>query len=126
MLGGNEMTISGLNESQRTAAKVAGFTCLFIMATAVFAHYGISAHLIVAGDAAATARNIMAHERLFRITIACYLIYGAGDVVWGRTAANRRSDSVSPVVHFDFEPTNDEIRRTPSVLITNRFVVRSK
>jgi hypothetical protein len=51
------------------------------MATVVFAHYGIGAHLIVAGNAAETARNIMAHERLFRINIACNLIYGAGVIV---------------------------------------------
>lgn len=75
------MTISSIDESQRNAARVAGFICLLTMATAVFAHYGISAHLVVAGDAAETARNIIAHERLFRIKIACDLIYGAGVVV---------------------------------------------
>jgi hypothetical protein len=51
------------------------------MATVVFANFGIHARLIVAGNAAETARNIMAHERLFRIGIACGLIYGAGLVV---------------------------------------------
>lgn len=75
------MTISSIDESQRKAARVAGFTCLFIMATAVVAHYGIYRHLIVVGNAAETARNIMAHERLFRIVIASFLIYGAGVVV---------------------------------------------
>src|SRR2546428_8513345 len=75
------MTISTIDESQRKAAKVAGFTCLFTMATVVFANFGIHARLIVAGNAAETARNIMAHERLFRIGIACGLIYGAGLVI---------------------------------------------
>ena len=75
------MTMSTIDESQRKAARVAGFTCLFVMAIVVFANFGIHARLIVAGDAAATARNIMEHERLFRISIACYLIYGAGVVV---------------------------------------------
>jgi hypothetical protein len=51
------------------------------MATVVFANFGIHARLIVAGNAAETARNIMAHERLFRIGIACGLIDGAGLVV---------------------------------------------
>jgi hypothetical protein len=46
-----------------------------------FAYLGIQARLIVAGNAAETARNIMAHERLFRINIACDLIYCAGVVV---------------------------------------------
>lgn len=73
-------TISSIDESQRKAAKVAGFTGLFTMAIAVFAQYGISPQLFVAGDAAATARNILAHEGLFRLSIACHLIYGAGVV----------------------------------------------
>lgn len=68
----------GIDESQRTAAKVAGFTGLFTTAVVVFANFGIHARLIVAGNAAETARNILAHERLFRIGIACDLIYSAG------------------------------------------------
>src|SRR5258708_2625747 len=75
------MTISSTTESQRKAARVAGFTCLFTMAIVVFANFGIHERLMVAGDAGATARNIMAHERLFRIGIACGLIYSAGLVV---------------------------------------------
>ena len=75
------MTNSSIDESQRKAARVAGFTYLFTLATVVFAYFGIHAHLIVTGNAAETARNIMAHERLFRINIACDLIYGAGVVI---------------------------------------------
>jgi hypothetical protein len=75
------MTISTIDDSQRTAARVAGFAYLFTMATVSFAFLGIQARLIVAGNAAETARNIMAHERLFRINIACDVIYSAGVVV---------------------------------------------
>jgi hypothetical protein len=75
------MIISTIDESQRKVARVAGLTYLIMLAIVVFAHYGIYAHLIVAGNAAETARNIMAHERLFRINILCDLIYGAGVVV---------------------------------------------
>jgi hypothetical protein len=50
------------------------------MAIVVFANFGIHARLMVAGNAAETARNIMAHERLFRIGIACELIYSTGVV----------------------------------------------
>jgi hypothetical protein len=75
------MTISAIDESQRKAAKVAGSVCLVTMAVVIFANFGIHARLMVAGNAAATAQNIMAHERLFRIGIACGLIYGAGLVV---------------------------------------------
>ncbi|MBL7996596.1 DUF4386 domain-containing protein [bacterium] len=71
------MTISIIDESQRKAAKVAGFAFLFAMAIVVIANYGISFRLSVPGNAAETARNIMAHETLFRINIACNLLYGA-------------------------------------------------
>jgi len=76
-----EMTRRTIEPAQQTAARVAGFTYLFTMATVVFAYFGIQARLIVVGNAAETARNIMAHERLFRINIACNLIYSAGVVV---------------------------------------------
>ncbi len=75
------MTITTIDQSQRKAARVAGFTCLFTMAIVVFANFRIHERLMVAGDAAATARNIIAHETLFRIGIACGLIYGAGLVI---------------------------------------------
>lgn len=75
------MTIRPIDESQRTAARVAGFTGLLMMAVVVFANFGIHERLMVAGDAAATARNILAHETLFRINIACFLIYCIGIVV---------------------------------------------
>ena len=69
------MTLNTIDESQRKAARVAGFAFLFAMAIVVLANYGISFRLIVPGNAADTARNIMAHETLFRINIACNLIY---------------------------------------------------
>jgi len=78
--GGNEMTISTIDDSQRTAAKVAGLSCLLTMAIVVFANYGLLNPLIVPGDAAQTARNIVAHERQFRIAVTCFLIYSAGVV----------------------------------------------
>src|SRR5713226_3287379 len=71
----NEMTLSTIDESQRKAARVAGFTLLFAMAIVIFGEFYISSNLIVPGNAAETARNIMAHETLFRINIACDLIY---------------------------------------------------
>jgi hypothetical protein len=75
------MTLSTIDEPQRKAAKVAGFAFLFAMAIVVIANYGINFRLIVPGDAAETARNIMAHETLFRINIACNLIYVVSIVV---------------------------------------------
>jgi hypothetical protein len=45
------------------------------MAVVVVANYGINFRLIVPGNAVETARNIMAHETLFRLNIACNLGY---------------------------------------------------
>lgn len=75
------MTIGTIDRSQRTAAKVAGFACLFGMAIVVFANYWLLNPLIVPGNAAETARNIMAHERQLRLTVTCFLIYSADVVV---------------------------------------------
>ena len=76
------MTTSTVGESQHNAAKVAGFVYLFTWAAVVFAFYGIYARLAVTGNTAVTVRNIIAHERLFRVVIVCSLIYGAGLVVF--------------------------------------------
>jgi hypothetical protein len=62
-----------VDESQRKAAKVVGFSYLFAIATGVFADFYVRDTLIVA-DAAETARNIMAHERLWRLGIASSLL----------------------------------------------------
>jgi uncharacterized protein DUF4386 len=75
------MAISPIDESQRTAARVAGFAYLITFATVVYVNFGIHARLIAGNNAAETARNVMAHERLFRIGIAGDLIYCAGVVV---------------------------------------------
>jgi hypothetical protein len=75
------MTNSAIDESQRKSARVVGITLLFAIAIVVLANYGIAFRLIVPGDAVDTARNIMAHETLFRINIACNLIYVMNVVV---------------------------------------------
>ena len=75
------MATSSVDEAQRNAARVAGFALLSAMAIVVIANYGIVFRLIVPGNAVETARNIMAHELLFRINIACDLIYVVNVVV---------------------------------------------
>ena len=69
------MTLDTIDEPQRKAARVAGFAFLSAMAIVVLANYGISFRLSVPGSAVITARNITAHETLFRLNIACNLIY---------------------------------------------------
>src|SRR3989442_11566493 len=73
------MTISSIDESQRQAARVVGFTYLLAMVTANFAEFYVAGTLIVADNAAETARNIMAHERLFRLVIASEFVTWAAD-----------------------------------------------
>jgi hypothetical protein len=75
------MIISKIDNSQRTAAKVAGFSLLFSMVIVVFANYVLLNPLIVPRNAAETARNIMAHETQFRIAVICFLTYSASVVV---------------------------------------------
>jgi hypothetical protein len=68
------MTASTIDESQRKAARVVGFCYLFAMVLGIFAVSYVRGHLIVTDDAAKTAVNIMAHERLFRLGIAGYVL----------------------------------------------------
>jgi hypothetical protein len=77
---GNEMSNITVDESQRKAAKVAGVAYLITFATVVYVNFAIHDRLIV-GNNAETARNILAHERLFRIGIVGDLIYCAGVIV---------------------------------------------
>jgi hypothetical protein len=81
MRGENEMTFSTIDDSQRTAAKVAGISSLIAMAIVVFANYALLNPLVVPGNAAETARNIVAHERQLRLTVICFLAYSAVVVV---------------------------------------------
>ncbi len=66
--------------SQSKAARVVGFTYLFAMVTAIFGFY-VRGNLIVSGNVAETARNIMESERLFRLSIASDLITFVTDIV---------------------------------------------
>jgi hypothetical protein len=77
----NEVTISPIDNSQRTAAKVAGFSLLFSMVIVVFANYALLNPLLVPGNAVETARNILAHETQFRVAATCFLTYSLSVVV---------------------------------------------
>jgi hypothetical protein len=75
------MTTVTIDNSQRTAAKVAGFACLLGMAIVIYSNYGIYEHLIVPSNVAETARNIVAHETLFRLSLVCNVAYCVSVVV---------------------------------------------
>lgn len=53
--------------SDKTLARTAGFLYLIVNISGVFAHFLVRSRLVVPGDAAATATNIVASEWLFRI-----------------------------------------------------------
>lgn len=63
------------------AARIAGFAFLFSKFVVVVANFGISFRLSIPDNAVDTARNIMANETLFRINIACNLVYAATIIV---------------------------------------------
>jgi len=56
------MAISTIDESQPKAARVAGFMYLFLGVSAYFAESYARSNVIVYGDAAKTASNIMASK----------------------------------------------------------------
>ena len=67
--------------SLRKAAIVAGVGSLIMTILTPFVDFSVRQSLIVPGDAATTASNIMADELLFRIAICSYLIVAILDVV---------------------------------------------
>src|SRR2546428_4071318 len=69
------------NNSQRTAAKIAGVAGLLAFALVVFGNYVLLGPLIVPRNAVDTARNILAHETQFRLALTCFIAYNIGAVV---------------------------------------------
>ena len=70
-----------IDNSQRTAAKIAGWSDIFSFAIVVFANYVLLNPLIVPRNAADTARNLLAHPTQFRIALTYVLTYSVGAVV---------------------------------------------
>jgi hypothetical protein len=70
-----------IDNSQRTAAKIAGAVGLLAFALVVFGNYVLLEPLLVPGNAADTARNILAHQTQFRVALTCFIAYGVGAVV---------------------------------------------
>ena len=72
---------TAIDNSQRVAARIAGWSGLLTFAIVVFGNYVLLNPLFVAGDAAATAQNIVAHQTQLRVTVVCFLTYSLGVVV---------------------------------------------
>jgi len=60
--------------SPRFKARIAGALYLIVIAGGLFAEVFVRQRLIVPSDAAATARNILAHEQLYRLGFAAGLV----------------------------------------------------
>lgn len=75
------MTSLAIDNSQRTAAKIAGWSYLLSFAIVVFANYVLLNPLIIPRNAADTARNILAHPTQFRIALTFFLTYSIAAVV---------------------------------------------
>lgn len=74
------MTVIGIDEVQRKAARAVGLVYPLSFATVVAVNFGIFARL-TAGNPPETARNILAHETLFRVGIVGDMVYCVGVVV---------------------------------------------
>ena len=61
--------------SPRAQARIAGALYLIVIAGGIFAELGVRGRLVVHGDAAATARNILEHEQLYRLGFAAEVFY---------------------------------------------------
>src|SRR5213593_501516 len=70
-----------IDNSQRTAAKVAGVAGLLAFVLVVFGNYVLLEPLLVPRNAADTARNILAHQTQFRVALICFITYGVGAIV---------------------------------------------
>jgi len=72
---------TNIDNSQRTAAKVAGWSGLITFFIVVFSNYILLNPLVVPGNVAATAQNFIAHQTQVRVTVVCFLTYSLGVVV---------------------------------------------
>ena len=70
-----------IDNSQRLAAKIAGVSGLLAFPIVVIGNYALLSPLVVTGNAAETARNIVAHQTQVRVALTCFLTYSVIVVV---------------------------------------------
>jgi hypothetical protein len=75
------MATSSTLATQNAAARIAGWTLLLLMVSGFAGMFAFGTSPIVSGDAAGTARNIAAHERAYRGSLACGIVMLNCDIV---------------------------------------------
>lgn len=76
------MTIQSVESSPQTYARIGGVLGLVIVALGIFAEGFVRGSVIVSGDAAATAANIIESEQLYRLGFAGELIMLSCDIAF--------------------------------------------
>jgi hypothetical protein len=68
-------------DSLKKISRIAGFGYLIIFMSGIFSNFFVLESIIIPGDAAATAENIMGHDTLFRMGILSFVIMVIFDVL---------------------------------------------
>jgi hypothetical protein len=71
-----------VTSEQRTASKVAGLSGVLAAAVVVFANYRLLNPLLVRGDAAQTANNLIGHQTQVRVALTCFLTYSLTTIIF--------------------------------------------
>ena len=96
MTNRNAGTLPMKNE-RATSARIAGFGLILMVILAIFSKFFVLDSFIIAGDAAATAKNIMDNELLFRFGIVSFILVIILDVI------------VSWALYIFFKPVNKNL-----------------